>query len=111
MNAENREGELGDCFLNRRQILSLALGARLLTICNYREYPEEGCLMSYGPHFPDLWRRTADFVDKILRGTKPTEIPVEQPTTFELVFNLKTAEALGLTIPPTLLFQADDVIR
>jgi putative tryptophan/tyrosine transport system substrate-binding protein len=98
-------------YANRRQIHNLALEARLLTMCNYREYTEEGCFMSYGPNFPDLWRRTADFVDKILRGTKPTEIPVEQPTKFELVINLKIAEALGLTIPPTLLFQADEVIR
>jgi putative ABC transport system substrate-binding protein len=98
-------------YANRRQIHRVALEARLLTLCNYREYAEEGCLLSYGPHIPDLWRRTADFVDKILRGTKPTDIPVEQPTTFELVINLTTAQALGLTIPPTLLFQADEVIK
>jgi putative tryptophan/tyrosine transport system substrate-binding protein len=78
-------------YANRRQIHSLALEARLLTMCNYREYTEEGCLMSYGPHIPDLWRRTADFVDKILRGTKPSDIPVEQPTRFDLVVNLRTA--------------------
>jgi putative ABC transport system substrate-binding protein len=67
--------------------------------------------MSYGPNFPDLWRRSADFVDKVLHGTKPADIPVEQPTKFDLVINLTTAKALGLTIPPTLLARADEVIE
>jgi ABC-type uncharacterized transport system substrate-binding protein len=98
-------------YANRRHIHSMALEARLLTLCNYREYTEAGCLLSYGPHIPDLWRRTADMVDKVLRGTPPSDIPVEQPTRFDLVVNLRTAKALGLTIPPLLLFQADQVIQ
>jgi putative tryptophan/tyrosine transport system substrate-binding protein len=96
---------------NRARIHTLAMGARLPAIYNAREHVEAGGLMSYGPNFPDLYRRTAEFVDKILRGTKPDDIPVEQPTKFDLVINLTTAKALGLEVPPTLLSRADEVIE
>jgi len=96
---------------NRVRINSLALGARLPTMHGIREYVEAGGLMSYGPNFPDLFRRTADYVDKILRGAKPGEIPVEQPTKFDLVINLTTAKVLGLTIPESFLLRADEVIE
>jgi putative tryptophan/tyrosine transport system substrate-binding protein len=78
---------------------------------NVREFVEAGGLMSYGPNFLTLYRRAADFVDKILRGAKPADIPVEQPTRFDLIINLKTAKALGLTIPQTTLLLADEVIE
>jgi ABC-type uncharacterized transport system substrate-binding protein len=98
-------------FTNRIRINTLALGARLPTIYGSREYVDAGALISYGPNFSDLFRRAADYVDKILRGAKPSDIPVEQPTKFDLVINLKTAKALGLTVPPTLLARADEVIE
>jgi putative tryptophan/tyrosine transport system substrate-binding protein len=96
---------------NRTRIIILAVGARLPTIFNSREYVKEGALLSYGPNFPDLFRRAADYVDKILRGTKPGELPVEQPTMFDLAINLTTAKAIGLEVPPTLLARADEVIE
>jgi putative ABC transport system substrate-binding protein len=96
---------------NRVRISILALGARLPTMNGGREYVEVGGLISYGASFSDLHRRAADIVDKILHGAKPADIPVEQPTKFELVVNLITAKALGLTIPPTLLTRADEVIE
>jgi ABC-type uncharacterized transport system substrate-binding protein len=89
----------------------LALAARLPTIYYFREYVEVAGLMSYGPNIPDLFRRAADYVDKILRGAKPGEIPVEQATKFDLVINLTTAKALGLTIPEAFLLRADEVIE
>jgi putative ABC transport system substrate-binding protein len=96
---------------NRVRINTLALGMRLPTIFIAREYVEAGGLMSYGANFLDLYRRTAEFVDKILRGTKPADIPVEQPTKFDLIVNLTTAKALGLTMPSSLLARADEVIE
>jgi putative ABC transport system substrate-binding protein len=89
----------------------LALAARLPVMHGSREFIEAAGLMSYGPNFPDLYRRTADYVDKILRGAKPADLPVEQPTKFELVVNLTTAKALGIEVPPTLLARADEVIE
>jgi putative ABC transport system substrate-binding protein len=96
---------------NRARIHTLAMGARLPAIYNAKEHVEAGGLMSYGPNFPELYRRAAEYVDKILRGAKPADIPVEQPTKFDLVVNLTTAKALGLDIPPTLLARADEVIE
>jgi len=96
---------------NRIRINTLALGVRLPTMHTVREFVEAGGLMSYGPNSADLFRRAADYVDKILRGTKPGDIPVEQPTKFDLVVNLTTAKALGIEVPPTLLARADEVIE
>jgi ABC-type uncharacterized transport system substrate-binding protein len=97
--------------INRVSINTLALNARLPTMHAFRESVEAGGLISYGPNFPELWRRSAEYIDKILRGAKPADIPVEQPTKFDLVINLKTAKALGLSVPPALLARADDVIE
>jgi putative ABC transport system substrate-binding protein len=96
---------------HRVRINTLALAARLPTMHSLREYVEAGGLMSYGPIVPDLFRRAADYVDKILRGAKPGDLPVEQPTKFDLVINLTTAKALGLAIPETFLARADEVIE
>jgi putative ABC transport system substrate-binding protein len=96
---------------NRIRINTLALGVRLPTIHGFREYTVAGGLMSYGPNFPDLFRRAAEYVDKILRGAKPSDLPVEQPTKFDFIINLTTAKVLGLEVPPTLLARADEVIE
>jgi putative tryptophan/tyrosine transport system substrate-binding protein len=94
----------------RGQILTLAATHALPVISRYKDFTEAGGLIAYGPSLPALYRRAAYYVDRILQGAKPADLPVEQPMKFELVINLKTAQALGLTIPPTLLFQADEVI-
>jgi ABC-type uncharacterized transport system substrate-binding protein len=96
---------------NRIRLNTLALGARLPTLHGVRDYVEAGGLMSYGPNFPDLFRRAGEYVDKILRGAKPGGIPVEQPTKFDLAINLTTAKALGLKIPESFLLRADEVIE
>jgi putative tryptophan/tyrosine transport system substrate-binding protein len=104
---------VGDALVitHRIRINTLALAARLPAIYVVREFVEAGGLMSYGPNFADLFRRAADYVDKILRGAKPGDIPVEQPTKFDLAINLTTAKALGLTIPESFLVRADEVIE
>jgi putative ABC transport system substrate-binding protein len=96
---------------NRVRIITLAHGARLPTMFAFREFVESGGLMSYGANYPDLFRRAGDYVDKILRGAKPGDLPVEQPTKFDLVINLTTARALGITVPRMLIGRADEVIE
>jgi putative ABC transport system substrate-binding protein len=96
---------------NRTQIITFALSKRLPMIISARDFVYAGALLSYGPNYPALFRRAAEYVDRILRGTKPGDIPVEQPTKFDLVINLTTAKALGLTVPPVLLARADEVIE
>jgi len=96
---------------NLARILELALGARLPTVFSTRDFVRAGGFMSYGPNYSDLFRRSADYVDRILRGAKPGDIPVEQPTKFELVVNLKAAKGLDLTIPESFLLRADEVIE
>jgi putative ABC transport system substrate-binding protein len=98
-------------FQNLQRVVDLSAKARLPAVFYRREFVDAGCLMSYAPNFPDNIRRAATYVDKILKGAKPADLPVEQPTKFELVVNLKTAKALGLAIPPTILALADEVIE
>jgi len=95
----------------RRRIVNVVVKDRLPAMFYFREFVEAGGLMSYGPNFRELWRRAATYVDKILKGAKPSDLPIEQPTKFKLVINLKTAKTLGLTIPPSLLGRADEVIQ
>jgi putative ABC transport system substrate-binding protein len=98
-------------FTERRRIVDLVVKHQLPTMFNAREYAELGGLMAYGANVADLFRRSATYVDKILKGANPADLPIEQPTKFELVINLKTVKALGLTIPPTVLVRADEVIQ
>jgi putative ABC transport system substrate-binding protein len=98
-------------FLNRRRISELGLRYRLPTIFELGDFAEAGCLMGYGPSVREMFRLAATYVDKILRGAKPADLPVEQPTKFELVINLKTAKVLGLAIPPSVLLRADQTIE
>jgi putative ABC transport system substrate-binding protein len=95
----------------RKLIIDLATKSRRLAIYHESEFPDAGGLMSYGVSYQDMYRRAATFVDKILKGAKPADLPVEQPTKFEFVINLKTAKQIGLTIPPNVLARADRVIR
>jgi putative tryptophan/tyrosine transport system substrate-binding protein len=96
---------------NRKRIVEFAAKNKLPAIYSNEEFVEDGGLMSYATNIPDLHRRAATYVDKILKGTKPTDLPVEQPTKFELVINLKTAKQIGLTIPPNVLARADKVLK
>jgi putative ABC transport system substrate-binding protein len=98
-------------YQERKRVVDLAAKHRLPSVYDTRVFAEIGGLMAYGPNIPDLVRRSADYVDKILKGAKAGDLPIEQPTKFELVINLKTAKALGITVPPTLLAQADEVIE
>ena len=104
-------GRSTECHRVADSIGSFALAAHVPTLFDSSEYVEAGGLMSYGANFADLYRRTADFADKILRGAKPAEMPVEQPTKFDLAVNLTTAEVLGLSLPTTFLARADEVIE
>jgi len=96
---------------HQSRVVELAAQARLPATYNLRAFVDAGGLMSYGVHFEDLYRRAATYVDKILKGTKPADLPVEQPTKFALIINLKTAQALGITMPPSLLLLADEVLQ
>ena len=95
----------------RARLVELTAAGRLPAMYGFREDAEAGALMAYGPNFPDMFRRAATYVDKILKGAKPAALPVEQPMKYELILNLKTAKALGITLPPTLLILADEVMR
>ena len=98
-------------FTHRQHIMEMAAQRRLVAVSGAREFADAGGLMSYGPSFPEMFRRAATYVDKILKGAKPADLPVEQPTTFELVINMKTAKALGIKFPQSILLRADKVIE
>jgi putative ABC transport system substrate-binding protein len=97
--------------LHREQVVALAAKYRLPALYSHREFVEAGGLMAYGPSFVERFRRAATFVDKIVKGAKPADLPVEQPTKFELILNLKAAKTIGLTFPPALLTRADEVLQ
>jgi putative ABC transport system substrate-binding protein len=101
----------GFTFFHRKQLTELAAKNQLPSQCENSTWTDDGCLISYGPSQTDRWRRAATYVDKILKGARPADLPVEQPTKFEFVINLKTAKQIGLTIPPNVLAQADRVIK
>jgi putative ABC transport system substrate-binding protein len=101
----------GMLFSQRARLVALAAQSRLVAMCEAREFVEAGGLMAYGMSFPDVWRRAATYVAKLLQGTKPADLPVEQPRKFELILNLKTSQALGMTMPPSLLLLADEAIQ
>ena len=96
---------------HRKRVVELAVRNQLPAMYGFREFVDVGGLMAYGPDWPDLYRRAASLVDKLLRGAKPADLPIEQPTKFELVVNMKTAKALGLSIPQSVLLRADEVIQ
>jgi putative tryptophan/tyrosine transport system substrate-binding protein len=100
-----------DFFRDAALLSRLALQAGLPTVCEWASMAHDGCLLGYGPNFAALWRRPAEYVARILRGEKPGDLPIEQPTLFEFAINLKTAKALGLTIPEAFLLRADEVIE
>ena len=104
---------LADAFFNAQAagIAQLATTHRLPMMAQYREFVEAGGLLAYGPNLPEIAKRAATYVDKILKGAKPADLPVDRPMKFELIINLKTAQALGITIPPALLERADEVIQ
>jgi putative ABC transport system substrate-binding protein len=101
----------GFTMFHKKQLVELAAKNRLPSMCEQKEWTDEGCLMSYGPDLLDQWRRAAVLVDKILKGRKPEDLPVEQPMKFDFVVNLQTAKQIGVTIPPNLLVRANQVIR
>jgi len=101
----------GLTFVNWQHIMDFALANRLPTVCEFRELAQAGCLLSYGPNFIEFAQRTAAQIDKILKGAPPGDLPVEQMTRFELVINLKTAKALGITIPQPMLVRADEIVQ
>jgi putative ABC transport system substrate-binding protein len=98
-------------YLNRAKLVNSAIKARLPLMYGVRELVEEGALISYGPSYGELYRRAAGYVDKILKGVQPGDLPIEEPTKFELVINLKTAKTLGIEVPRSILLRADDVIQ